>query len=62
MANIRAVKKNGKFFCTASPPVLARTKRAGKSDDTEHGRYRKAYLRFVQKELRSEPQTNGRNH
>lgn len=29
MANIRAVEKNGKFFCTASPPVLARTKRAG---------------------------------
>ena len=59
MANIRAVEKNGKFF---APPVLARTTRAGKSDDTEHGRYRKAYLRFVQKELRSEPQTNGRNH
>ena len=28
MANIRAVEKKRKFFCTASPPVLARTKRA----------------------------------
>ena len=26
MANIRAVEKNGKFFCTASPPVLGRTR------------------------------------